>query len=416
MRNSRRLIIGIVTFILLGGLVFGAYQYQTGHAAGSAPTSNGVTVNVTAGGDRGPGSLREALFVAASANEKAIIAIKVPTIALTSALPPLVNAHGMSIVGPTGGVSIDGRALRGAVFDVAGANVTIQGVIIHNCPNAGILLRAARFRLSDSTIDSCDVGVDTAENASALLIEGNKFTNNRVGLRFASSIPDANIVKNEFSGSHDASIWAVRSTATVRATPINVRDNRFLKEPIGILDGNIALLAERNEFRDSVKAAVHVIGEGATVRGNRITGGAAMGVLAENARGAVIENNEIDHVGAYGVMIKNSANTLVRSNRLSNCAYGMAFVLGDIQSPSTAVDNTIIEPNYNGIDVIGESPILRRNHVLHPRVMSLSVQDFNAPGGRKVIGKPFLDNNSFDAGAAQVAAARPPAPVKVPPK
>jgi len=415
MRISRRLIIGVATFILLGGLVFGAYQYQTGHAA-AGPTTNGVTINVTAAGDRGPGSLREALFVAASANQKASIAIKVPSIALTSALPPLVNAHGISIIGPTGGVSIDGSALRGAVFDVAGANVTIQGVIIHNCTGAGVLLRAARFRLSDSTIDSCDVGVDTAENASALLIEGNHFTNNRIGLRFAASIPDATVVKNEFSGSHDASIWAVRSTPNLRGTPINVRDNRFFKEPIGILAGNIALLAERNEFRDSMKAAVHVIGEGAIVRGNRIAGGAAMGVLAENARGAVIENNEMDHVGAYGIMIKNSSNTLVRSNRLSNCAYGMAFVLGDIQSPSTAVENTIIEPNYNGIDVIGESPILRRNHVLHPRVRSLSVQDFNGPDGRKVIGKPFLDNNSFDAGAATIASAPAASPAKVPPK
>jgi hypothetical protein len=81
----------------------------------------------------------------------------------------------------------------------------------------------------------------------------------------------------------------------------------------------------------------------------------------------------------------------------------MAFVLGDAQGPSTAVDNTIIEPRFNGIDVVGDSPILRRNHVLRPRAQALHVMDFAAPGGRKVKSKPFLDNNTFGAAAATIA-------------
>jgi len=35
-------------------------------------------------------------------------------------------------------------------------------------------------------------------------------------------------------------------------------------------------------------------GAGATVRGNRIDGGASMGIVGENARGAVIEDNELE--------------------------------------------------------------------------------------------------------------------------
>jgi parallel beta-helix repeat protein len=206
----------------------------------------------------------------------------------------------------------------------------------------------------------------------------------------------------------------VRSASDVRAAAISTRDNRFLKEQTGILAGNISIIVERNEFREPVRAGVHVIGEGVIVRGNRVIGGAAMGVLAENARGAVIENNEMDHLTAYGIMIKGSSNTLVRGNRISNCGYGMAFVLGDVRSPSTAVENTIIEPTYNGIDVIGESPILRRNHVLHPGVVSLSVTDFKAPDGTRIVGKPFLDNNRFDPGAAVSASNPPPTTLKVP--
>jgi len=407
MRASHRFIIAVAVFLLLGGAAFAAYWYQTNRSAPS-PAAASVTLNVTQSGDRGPGSLREALFIAAAANGKATISIKVPKISLTSPLPPLVNAHGMSVIGQPGGAEIDAQALNGgSVFDVAGPNISINGITIRACPGAGILLRATHFRLEGSTIEACDVGLDVAENAGDILIERNRFTKNRLGLRFAASSRNAAVVKNEFSGHKDAAIWAVRSAADIRDAPISVRDNRFTQEPIGVLAGNVAMLVERNEFRDSQNAAVQLIGEGAVVRGNRISGGASMGIVAENAHAAIVDNNELDHLTAYGVMVKTSSNTLVRGNRLLNCGYGMAFVLGDAANPSTAVDNTIIEPKYNGIDIIGDSPILRRNHVLRPRVMPLNVADFTAPDGKKVRAKPFLDNNAFGPGAATIAAGRP---------
>jgi parallel beta-helix repeat protein len=120
-----------------------------------------------------------------------------------------------------------------------------------------------------------------------------------------------------------------------------------------------------------------------------------MGIVVENARAAVIENNELDGLTAYGIMVRGSGNTLVRNNRMHNCGYGMAFVLGDAQGPSTAVENTVIQPKFNGIDVIGDSPILRRNQVLRPRALALHVEDFQPPQGAKVTSRPFLDNNTF---------------------
>jgi parallel beta-helix repeat protein len=408
MRTSQRFIIAVAVFFLLGGAAFAAYWYQSNRSAPD-PAAAGLTINVTQGGDRGPGSLREALFIAAAANGKATIAINVPKVSLASALPPLVNVHGMRVVGPQGGVELDAHALGGAaVIDVAGPNISVQGIAIRNCSGTGVLLRATRFRLEASTIEACDVAIDVAENAADILIERNRFVKNRVGIRFAASSRNAAVVKNDFSGHADAAVWAVRSTPDLRDPPISVRDNRFIDEPIGVLVGNIAMLVERNEFRKARTAAVQLIGEGAVVRGNRISGGAAMGIVAENARSAIVDKNEIDHLTAYGIMVKTSSNTLVRGNRLHNCGYGMAFVLGDANNPSTAVENTVIEPKYNGIDVIGDSPILRRNHVLRPRVMSLNVADFTGPDGRRIRAKPFLDGNTFGAGAATVAAGNPP--------
>lgn len=416
MRTSHRITLAATVFVVLAAAAGAAYWYQMNRAA-PAPSSSGVTVNVTQGGDRGPGSLREALFIAAAADGKATVSISVPKVTLESALPPLVNSHGMSIVGPQGGVEIDAQATGGgSVFDVAGTNISIRGITVRNCPGAAILLRATRFRLEGTTIEGCDVAVEVAENAGDVLIESNHFSGNRVGLRFAASSRETTVVKNDFSAHKDAAIWAVRSAADRREPSISVRDNRFAKEPLGILAGNVAMLIERNEFRDSRNAAVQLIGEGAVVRSNRISGGNAMGIVAENARAAVVDDNELDHLEAYGIMVKGSSNTMVRGNRLHNCGYGMAFVLGDAANPSSAVENTIIEPRYNGIDIVGDSPILRRNKVLRPRVKALNVADFSAPDGRNIRAKPFLDNNTFGPGAATMASGAVAAPAAAAPR
>src|SRR6185312_2028619 len=113
---------------------------------------------------------------------------------------------------------------------------------------------------------------------------------------------------------------------------------------------------------------------------------------AEGARAPVVASTELNALAAYGIMIRGSSNVLVRANRVYDCAYGMAFVLGDARNPSTAVDNIIIEPRYDGIDVVGDSPILRHNHVLQPHAFALRVQDFERPDGESVKGAPFLDH------------------------
>jgi parallel beta-helix repeat protein len=414
MRISRRSALAVGVFVLLAIFVILGRWYEAKRSMPDQSTSS-VAVNVTNGGDRGPGTLREALFIVAAADGRATISIQVRRIAVETALPPIVNAHGVSIVARESGAEIDARALKGTtVLDVAGANTSIEGLLIRNCSGAGILLRAVHFRLQSSAIESCDVGVEVAENASDVLLERNRFTNNRVGVRFAASARNTSVVKNEFSGNKDAGLWAVRSAPDPRGAAISVRDNRFSDERTGMVVGNVSILVERNELMNAREAAVHVVGAGAVVRGNHISGGSSMGIVAENARGAIIDSNEVEGLAAYGIMVRGSSNTLVRGNRLHNCGYGMAFVLGDAHNPSTAVDNTVIEPKFNGIDVVGDSPILRRNHVLRPHAVALHVEDFQPPRGEKVLAKPFLDNNAFDTAGAAIAAGnrtQPPSPV-----
>jgi parallel beta-helix repeat protein len=402
---SRRSAISIVVFVLLGVFVGLGYWFESRKVI-PGQAANTPALNVTSGEDRGPGTLREALFKATAAASEVTITLQVPKITVASTLPPLANARGIHVVAGEQSTEINASTLpNGTVLDVAGPNVSIEGLRIRNCKSSAILVRAERFKLQTTAIEACDVGVDVAENATQLMLERNRFTNNRVGVRFAGSTRDAVVVKNEFSGHRDAGLWAVRSEPNNGGASISVRDNRFSKERIGILTANVSVVIERNELLDSSEAAMQLMGTGAVARGNRISRGAAMGIVAENARAAVIEDNEFDGLAAYGVMLKGSADTIVRGNRIHNSGYGLAFVLGNTRSPSSAINNTIIEPKVTGIDVIGDSPIIRDNQVMRPRGLPIKVIDFQPQGGgERVRSAPFLEGNNFTVGAATVAA------------
>jgi hypothetical protein len=410
MNANKRIALAAGTFLLLGVLALLGWSYHSRQAAPGRAAGT-LTVNVTSPNDLGPGSLREALFIVAAATGKANVVIKTKSITLKTALPPLMNLHGVRIIGEQPGAEIDAQALAGgAVFDVTGANTSLEGLVLRNCPAAAILLRAAHFHLQSSTIESCDVGVDVAENASDVLLEHNRFANDRVGVRFTAPNRDTVVAGNSFMHDKVAGLWAVRGDAGARGGgTLTVRDNHFDGDRSGVVAGNVAILVERNDFANAPDGAVHLVGAGAVIRGNHIGGEAPMGIIAENARAAVIDGNELEHLTTYAIMVRSSANALLRANRVHNCGYGIAFVLGDPLRPSTAVENTIIEPKFNGIDVIGDSPILRRNQVLRPHAFALHVVDFQPAGGQNVRAQPFLEGNNFRADALQVENTRVPA-------
>ena len=362
-----------------------------------------VKIVVSSGADGGAGSLREALFTADAAEGKAQIVIRAKKIVLETPLPPLMNLHGIRIVAEPEGLEIDAHALRGgAVFDIDGANVTIEGLLIRYCPAAAILLRASAFHLESTTVDSCDVGVDVAENASDLLLAHSRFLNNRIGVRFAASSRSAVLRENQFSSDKEAGVWAVRGSLDLGDVgAINVHDNHFHADNISVVAGNVSILLERNVFTAAHAAAMHLIGTGVVARGNRISGGAGTGIVVEGARGALLDNNEIDNVTGYGILVRHSGKTLIQNNRIHNCGYGMAFVLGDAVNPSTAADNLLIAQKYDAIDIIGDSPILLRNRVLQTHAQALRVEDYHSPDGRPVRAHPFLDGNVISSTAGE---------------
>src|SRR3981189_3500602 len=136
----RRSVIAIGVFVLLAVVVAAGHWYETKRVQPGNTTEKDVTVHVTNAGDRGPGMLREALFIVAGATGASTISIDIPAIKLETALPALVNGRGVRLVGQSTGTVIDAQALNaGPVFDVSGPNTTIEAIPVSKCPAAAIL-------------------------------------------------------------------------------------------------------------------------------------------------------------------------------------------------------------------------------------------------------------------------------------
>jgi len=411
MATRQRTITAVVAVLLLLGFAALARWYGPTRSAPLLDAAR-LVVKVVSGADSGPGSLREAVFAADAAPKGATVMIEVDRITLESALPPIVNTHGVEIAGPPGGVELDAHAVAAssAVFDIDAENTSVARVAVRNCPGTAVLVRARRFHLTDSSIEGCDVGIEVAVNASEVALERNHFSGNRLGARFSAASRNSEVLKNQFSGSGDAALWLVASESSGVAGAVSLHDNQFNGDRTGVVLGNVPAILEHNDFTAMREAAVHVIGEGAVIRNNRVLSGAAAGILVENAAGVLIEGNDLTHLDGYGILLRGASNGLLRGNRIHSCAYGIAFVLGVPQKPSTATDNTLIDLKYDGIDVVGDSPVLKGNQVLQARAAPLHVQDFTQPNGQTVRSQPLLDKNTFQAAAAAATTAVAAAP------
>jgi hypothetical protein len=401
----------VITAGMLAVIAVGSWWYHSQHPVAVAGAGSGeAAVRVTSPDDMGPGSLREALFVAAAARGRISVLLVARKVMLKTPLPPLMNPYGLRLVAQPAGAEIDAQDLPGgAVLDVAGPNTSIEGVVVRHCTGAAVLLRAAHFHMHASVADSCDVGIEVAVNAADVLLEDNRFVNDRVGVRFGAPNSNTALVRNTFAHAAAAGLWAVRGdSGTPGGEAIHVRDNHFTDNHAGVVAGNVPIVVEHNEFSGNApQAAVHLIGAGGVIRSNRIAGPAPLGIVAENARDALIEGNELHGLSSYALMLRGSAGAMVRGNRVADCASGLAFVLGDPEHPSSAIGNTIADPRRDAIDIIGDSPVLTDNEVVRPHALALRVTDYAQPGGRSVRAHPSLHGNNFRANTLGMVAPEP---------
>ena len=425
MRVSRRSAVAIGVFVLLGFVVAARHlvSKQRRRRRSSPPAAR--VVNVTNGGDRGPGTLREALFIAAAAaSGSATISIKVADDhSRDRAAAAREPARRQRRCAAGRHADRRPRIWRRARY------LTLPAPTPRSRACTSAIARVprsccARCAFACATRPSSPAmwASRSAENASDTLIEDNHFTKNKIAVRFAAAGSQHRVDKNEFSKDKDAALWAVRSGADSRGDPINVHDNHFNDEHTGIVAGNIPILVERNEFFNSQEAAVHLVGAGAVHprqphqrRRRRWASSSRM----STARSSTTTRSTASPPTASWCAAP--ANTLVRGNRVHNCGYGLAFVLGDRARARARRWRT---PSSSRNSTASMSSATRRScaeiRCCARTRWRCTLTDFTPPGGPEgARRKPFLDNNTFDKGGwtpAAAGAAPPPPAAPSPPR
>ena len=384
--------------VVLLGLLAGLQMWLVDRRPEAKWETSKKELVVTSSADAGPGSLREAIFEADSIGERVRIRIQSPRIDLQSSLPPLVNPLGVIIEGDNIQPEIDaGEMKSGSVFDIGSPNSFVTGLTITNAPEQALLVRADGLRVAQVTISHSEIGLYVADNVNSVLVENTSFSTNRVGVWVSPKGHGIVLQNNRFASHQDAAIWAVDAPGNrdLRPERVELRGNRFEDDRLSAVIGNVPVAIEDNEFVQAHEAAIYLVGEGSIVRNNRIRNGRGVGIFADTAHGVVIEGNELDHNRSLAVLVRSTGNARVEHNRVYENGYGIAFVLGEHQRPSTAVENSLLSQQYDGMVLIGDSSIIKGNRLVANRVAGLRILDYFPLQGAEVPSNPFLASNTL---------------------
>jgi parallel beta-helix repeat protein len=353
-------------------------------------------IRVGSGADAGPGSLREAIFAADRASERARVLIEVPGITLKTPLPPLINPKGIVLDAESSRCEIDAGALAGVpVIDVAAPHSVVSGLRIRGAAGQALLIHAEGVALRRIAVRESNLGVFVTEGSDDFRLDEAEFEGNVIGLQLPPGPLRARVRNNRFQGHTRAAVWAVapRSTPAPGARVIDLRGNRFDRDAIGVVLINVPGRVERNQFSGERVAAVYLTGAGAAVRWNRISAGERFGVYADATEGTPIEENELDHNDAGGVLVRSARDTLVRGNRLYDNGYGIVVLFGSRTSPNTLAGNLILQQRHDGLYVVGGSPVVRENQVRNSGGAGLRVLDFIWGERPREVAEPLLAEN-----------------------
>jgi parallel beta-helix repeat protein len=354
---------------------------------------------VTSPRDGGPGSLREAIFAADRKQGHARIVLRTPRVELRTPLPPLVNASGIELDAEDSGCEIEaGRIGLEPVLDVDAPDSEIHAVAIRNAGGTGIRVRERRTLLKGVRVRNSSTGVEAAAGSEGLRIEKSDFSANDTGVRISHESASAVLVSSRFQGHGRAAVWAVSpdQAGSAGGASLIVRDNEFTNDRISVVLINMPGELVNNRMLGAKEVSLYLMGGAGVVRKNRIQSGAGVGVFADESQGIIIEGNEVDRNRFVGMILRGGRNSLVRGNRVYLNGYGIATVFGEAGHPHVVSENLILSQGYDGLYVVGGSPILRNNRVLKNKAAGVRILDFVSRRRAPISAHPLLSGNELE--------------------
>jgi parallel beta-helix repeat protein len=387
--------VGVVCF---GSLGF--FEGPLGDARPVAPELRAaLRLVVTSGADSGPGSLREAILAADRSPQRARIELRVARIQLLSALPPLVGQGGVTIDAPEPPAVIDGGSVtEGALLEIVSPNSVVRGVGLRGAVDRGLVVRSSGAQLEGLEVVDCAVGVMIAEGGDSARVEGSRFTRNGTALAVSAGVSGTVVSENTFSRHDRAAIWAVAAAPLILGArrPLLVERNLFEDDRISVVLINVTGELASNRFVRSAEIAVLFTGD-SVLRGNRLESGNAIGLLADAPDGALLEGNEVSGVGGVGIVVRGARNTELRGNQVYANGYGIVVVFGEPGLSTLLADNLVMGQAYDGVVVVGGSPVLRGNQILRNAAAGVRLLDHVPAEGPRRPALPTLEGNVLEA-------------------
>lgn len=365
---------------------------------------------VTSARDAGPGTLRDAILAADRLSSRCHIIIKVPNIAIESALPALINPHGVEVEAAAQAGTIDAaRDTKGSALEIKSPGSSLTGLHILHARGYGILIDAPGVQLVSVTVQDSKVGMMLGASASGVIVRTSLLQHDETGLMAEPGIRNVTLASDIFRLNTRAGLWFVGAAQAPRTGPgysgaadplIRVFDTVFEHNATGAVLANEASLLRKDRFIDNA-AALNVLGGAATIDDSEISGSQTDAVSVSAGRSVVLTGNTIVDNKASALMVRDS-DVRIQTNTFARNGLGLVLIGGSGAFTPLVKNNRITDNRGDGIMLIGGPLLLQDNQLLQNHGAGLRPLDF-VQGSRKLAADPRLHGNVFHANGQDVA-------------
>ncbi|NNC77711.1 MAG: right-handed parallel beta-helix repeat-containing protein, partial [Woeseiaceae bacterium] len=386
----------ILLLVVLGGLA-GIGKFLQDGFGNDERTAIPDELVVSSRSDRGPGSLRTALFTAMKAPHKITIRFDVDQIDIEVPLPP-VAVSGIKFIGNEAAPTLirfaSNRQTESSLLKVSGDDVLIEH--LHFDANGGVAIDVTgkRTNLRNLRIANASIGIDGFD-VTSLTVENSVFRGNGTGIRLNGEKARTKIAGNTFEDNRDGAIWLALSSDEIQSrNDILIHDNIISGGRDGLIAVNAGLDVRGNRISQFTRSGITLLGTRAMVTGNLISDSAGIGMHISQLLDSVVVDNEIARNQQIGILIVDAQGLQVDQNHVYENGYGIAAV-GLKPINATLKNNTLVGQAIDGLIAIGESPFIDSNHALRNRQAGIRIMDLALPDQPLIEAVPRLANNTM---------------------
>lgn len=392
MRKDLTTWLPILLLVVLGTLAGIGDLLQSGSVAIDEFPSE---IDVTSRSDRGPGSLRAALFAALKAPRPVTIRIGVDVIDIDVPLPPIA-ADGTMIIGDAEGRVLLRRSPVNTSTDpllqIGADDVSLHHVVIDAAGKPAIFVTGNSAHLDTIVVQDASVAIESLDS-DALTIVDSEFPDNEIGIRLGGRRATATIRGNEFRDSRKSGIWIALATDDPDTdSNIHIHDNNFIGGSDGIVAVNVRADVRGNRISGFGHAGISLLDARAHVTGNQVIDSKGIGIQATRLRDSAIDDNEVARNEQVGILIVDAYGLRVDSNQVYRNGYGIAAV--GLQPIDASVRrNTLASQSIDGLIAIGEAPFIDGNHSIENAQAGIRIMNLVRPGLPTIAAEPRMANN-----------------------